>query len=365
LALRESEQRYRRIIETTSEGVWLVDEAARTTFVNTRMASLLGADAKALHGKSMFDFIHDESLADAKGILARRETGSASHAEVHLIGGDYREVWAQLEVTPIFDASNRYEGALVMVTDITHRKRLEDQLRQSQKLEAIGSLAGGVAHDFNNLLAVIASYAELLSQAITDQRLLEDLHEIQGATVRAAGLTKQLLAFSRKQVLKPTILDLNQLVKEMESMLARVIGNNVVLTSRLGSGIGPVKVDRGQVDQVLMNLVVNARDAMPNGGKVNIETFHVAPGAVVDGMTAMPGPCAAVRVTDTGTGMDAETQARLFEPFFTTKEPGKGTGLGLATVHGIVKQSGGQIAVTSAPGRGTAFTIYFPTVESS
>jgi two-component system cell cycle sensor histidine kinase/response regulator CckA len=361
-ALRESEQRYRRIIETTNEGVWLLDEASCTTFVNARMAALLGLDASQVLGKSIFDFIHEESQADVESALERRVAGTASHAEIRLLRKSAPDVWALFDATPIVEDDDRHGGTLVMAIDITERKRLEDQLRQSQKLEAIGSLAGGVAHDFNNLLSVIASYAELLTQSITDQTALEDLREIQGATERAAALTKQLLAFSRKQVLMPTVLDLNKLVTEMESMLTRVISKEIELTSRLGSNIGRVKVDRGQVDQVLLNLVVNARDAMPKGGKVTIETLDVVLGKRVDGVDVTPGRYAALRVTDTGTGMDGETQTRLFEPFFTTKEPGKGTGLGLATVHGIVKQSGGHIAVTSALGRGTTFTIYLPTV---
>jgi PAS domain S-box-containing protein len=365
LALRESERRYRRIIETTNEGVWLLDETSCTTFVNARMASLLGLDASQVLGKSVLDFIHDDSQAEVEGALGRRVAGSASHAEIRLLRKGSPELWALLDATPIFDGDDRYDGTLVMVIDITERKRLEDQLRQSQKLEAIGSLAGGVAHDFNNLLSVIASYAELLTQSVTDATALEDLREIQGATERAAGLTKQLLDFSRKQVLMPTVLDLNRLVTEMENMLGRVISKDIQLKSRLGPNVGRVKVDRGQVDQVLMNLVVNARDAMPNGGKVTIETLDVVLGENVDGVAVTPGRYAVLRVSDTGTGMDAETQARLFEPFFTTKETGKGTGLGLATVHGIVKQSGGQITVTSALGRGTSFTIYLPTVADA
>jgi PAS domain S-box-containing protein len=365
LALRESERRYRRIIETTNEGVWLLDETSCTTFVNARMASLLGLDPSQVLGKSILDFIHDDSQAEVEGTLGRRVAGTASHAEIRLLCKSSPDLWALLDATPIFDGDDRYEGTLVMAIDITERKRLEDQLRQSQKLEAIGSLAGGVAHDFNNLLSVIASYAELLTQSVTDETALDDLREIRGATERAAGLTKQLLAFSRQQVLMPTVLDLNRLVTEMENMLGRVISKDIQLKSRLGSNVGRVKVDRGQVDQVLMNLVVNARDAMPNGGKVTIETLDVVLGESVDGLAVTPGRYAVLRVSDTGTGMDAETQARLFEPFFTTKEPGKGTGLGLATVHGIVKQSGGQITVTSALGRGTSFTIYLPTVEDA
>jgi signal transduction histidine kinase len=242
------------------------------------------------------------------------------------------------------------------------RKVLEDRLLQAQKLEAIGSLAGGVAHDFNNLLGIITSYAELLEQAITDKDMLDDLREIQNAAERAAALTKQLLAFSRKQVLNPVVVCPNQLVVEIEKLLGRVIGRGVRVKSRLGDDVGDVKVDRGQLDQVLINLVVNARDAMPHGGTVTIETANVELDDTLDGIPIVPGSFIAISVIDTGTGMAPQTQARLFEPFFTTKEPGKGTGLGLATVHGIVKQSGGYVAVRSTPGEGTTFTVYLPRV---
>jgi PAS domain S-box-containing protein len=361
-ALRESEQRYRNIIETTNEGIWIIDGVSRTTFLNARMASLLGFEADDLLGKSILDFVHDESRADAEKMLERREPGPAAQTEVRLGRRDGSDVWALVDATPTFDVDGRYNGALVMAMDVTQRKRLEDRLRQSQKLEAIGSLAGGVAHDFNNLLSIISTYTELLAQSITDESLLEDLHEIQGATERAAGLTRQLLAFSRKQVLKPVVLDPNELVTAMQKLLARAIGKGVTVRSRLLTGLARVKVDRGQLDQVLMNLVVNARDAMPNGGSIVIETVNVVLGDNLDGMPVTPGPYVALSVIDGGTGMDKETQARLFEPFFTTKEPGKGTGLGLATVHGIVKQSGGFITVKSTPGQGTTFTVHLPTV---
>jgi signal transduction histidine kinase len=190
--------------------------------------------------------------------------------------------------------------------------------------------------------------------------MLDDLREIQRAAERAAGLTKQLLAFSRKQVLNPVAICPNDLVLEIEKLLGRVIGNGVKVQSRLGADVGEVRVDHGQIDQVLINLVVNARDAMPGGGTVTIETSNVVLDDSLDGIPVRPGPFVAISVTDTGTGMDAETQARLFEPFFTTKGPGKGTGLGLATVHGIVKQSGGYVSVRSAPGEGTTFVVYLP-----
>jgi PAS domain S-box-containing protein len=359
LALRESEQRYRRIIETTNEGVWMIDDGLLTTFVNARMASHLGHDEDELLGRSIFEFIHDDSRADAERMFAKRAPGP-EHAEIRFGRQDGSDLWALVDSTPIFDIDGRHEGALVMVMDVTQRKRLEERLRQSQKLEAIGSLAGGVAHDFNNLLAIISSYAELMEQNILDEALLDDLHEIRAAAARAAGLTDQLLAFSRKQILNPVVVDPNELVLDMQKMLGRVLGNGVLLRSRLCTEVRRMTVDRLQADQVLMNLIVNARDAMPQGGMITMETANAFLGEFLDEMPVVPGEYVALSVSDTGTGMDRETQARLFEPFFTTKPPGKGTGLGLATVHGIVKQSGGVISVKSVLGQGTTFTVYLP-----
>jgi nitrogen-specific signal transduction histidine kinase/CheY-like chemotaxis protein len=247
--------------------------------------------------------------------------------------------------------------------DLTARKNLEAELRQSQKLEAIGSLAGGVAHDFNNILTVIVGYSEMmLAEPELPGMLRSDLREVRLAADRAATLTRQLLAFSRKQVLHPTVLSVNEAVGEMHGMLSRIIREDVRLETRLGAEVHPILVDRGQLEQVIMNLAVNARDAMPQGGTLVIETANVeldaAYGALHAG--AAPGPHVVLSVTDTGTGMDAVTRQRLFEPFFTTKGAGHGTGLGLSTVYGIVQQSGGSIYVYSEPGRGTTFKIYFP-----
>jgi two-component system cell cycle sensor histidine kinase/response regulator CckA len=249
------------------------------------------------------------------------------------------------------------------IRDITERKSLEDQFRQSQKMEGIGRLAGGIAHDFNNLLTAILGYAELMkAQLPDDEDLRSSLHEIHTAGERAAALTRQLLAFSRKQLLQPRILDLNAVVSEVERLLRRLIGEDVELTTRLDHNLGSVKADPGQLEQVIMNLAVNARDAMPDGGTLMIETVN----AVLDSSFvranpgARSGEYAVLIITDTGTGMNEEVRSHIFEPFFTTKEQGKGTGLGLATAYGIVKQSDGYITVDSEPGRGTTFRMYFP-----
>jgi nitrogen-specific signal transduction histidine kinase/CheY-like chemotaxis protein len=249
--------------------------------------------------------------------------------------------------------------------EVTDRKRLEEQLRQAQKMEAVGQLAGGVAHDFNNLLGVITGYGELLARDLgPDHPARRRVEQIRKAADRAVGLTRQLLAFSRKQVLEPKVLDLSAVVADLESMLRRLIGENVHIVTVFGQGLGRVKADPGQIEQVIVNLAVNARDAMPGGGKLIIETADVEidESYVRNHRYVEPGPFVMLAVSDTGQGMDPDILSRVFEPFFTTKEEGRGTGLGLSTVYGIVKQSGGHITVYSEPGRGTTFKVYLPRV---
>ena len=273
----------------------------------------------------------------------------------------------QLSVRASRDAQGQVEYYEAFVRDITGQRQLEAQLAQAQKMEAIGRLAGGVAHDFNNLLTVILSYSDLLLEDLPqDAATRDDIEQIRKAAQGASALTRQLLAFSRQQVLQPKIVDLNAAITGIEKLLARVLREDIQLRCALAPDAGTVKVDPGQLEQVLMNLAVNARDAMPNGGRLTIETANVDLDEtyVQAHPVAAPGRYVMLAVTDTGVGMDAVTQARIFEPFFTTKDAGKGTGLGLATVQGIVQQSGGFIWVYSEPNHGTCFKVYLPRLDA-
>jgi PAS domain S-box-containing protein len=276
--------------------------------------------------------------------------------------------WNSLTISPVFDAHGQITNFVGVQTDVTERRRLEEQFRQAQKMEAIGQLAGGVAHDFNNLLTVINGYSDmLLEQLAVEDPLHNIVAEIHKAGDRAATLTRQLLTVSRQQVLEPKIINLNAILADTERMLQRLIGEHVVLETRLGSALEAIKADPGQIEQILINLAVNARDAMPHGGQLTISTSSV----MLDKdycrqhHDLQAGSYVLLEVRDTGIGMNEATRSRIFEPFFTTKAVGKGTGLGLPTVHGIIKQSRGHIAVDTAPGQGTTFRVYFPRVQPS
>jgi len=358
-ALQQSEEKYRRMVETAAEGVWIFDDLLHTTFVNSRMAAMLGLKPDDMIGRPVSDFMPAEEAGNQLVHFAPVDSIERS-ATLRLKKLDGKTVWAILSSSPMLDQNGRRTGTLAMLTDITERKELEDQLRQTQKLEAIGRFAGGVAHDFNNILTVISGHSQLLLRRLDPGNpARSQVEKISAASEQAAGLTKQLLSFSRRRPVEKRQLDLNTSVSNFEKLCGPILGESVELTLRLDEQPVMVEADAGQIDQVLMNLVVNARDAMPRGGELTIDTATVTrmetgghPG----------GRFAVLSVTDTGCGMDDATQARIFEPFFTTKEEGKGTGLGLSTVHGIVSQHGGWIDVTSQPGHGTSFGIYLPAI---
>jgi PAS domain S-box-containing protein len=360
-ALREREERSRLLMEAAFDGVVVtVDGVIREA--NRGMTDLLGYPLDELLGRPITDFIPPELHVE----VARRVRDA--------VEGRYEfEVRRKDGRTTLLEATTKNlpiggrPGRISAVRDITSLRSLEQQLRQAQKMEAVGRLAGGVAHDFNNLLTAIFGYAELLGEELgADHPGREDLKEIRTAATRASALTRQLLAFSRQQVLQPVVLNLNDVVENVEKMLHRLLGEDVELAAHLARDAGNVKADAGQIEQVIMNLAVNARDAMPTGGKLTIETANAEldAGYAEQHQPVVPGRYVMLAVSDTGVGMNEATKGKVFEPFFTTKEAGKGTGLGLATVYGIVKQSGGYIWLYSEPGKGTTFKIYLPRVDA-
>jgi two-component system cell cycle sensor histidine kinase/response regulator CckA len=365
---RDSEERLRTVFEAAPIGMIVRDLDGSILSTNPAFEQMLGYTQAELEELAFTTLVRAESDEEAardldRELLAGTRTGY--EREQRFVAKDGREVWGRVEVTLVRDAGRRPQFVLAMVQDVTQHKQLEDQLRQAQKMEAIGRLAGGVAHDFNNLLTAISGYANLVLDRLheRDSDLVEDVREIDKAAQRAHSLTRQLLAFSRKQLLQPQVLSLNDVVGDMDTMLRRLIGENIEVMTVYGSGLGRVKADPGQLQQVIVNLVVNARDEMPDGGTLSIETANAvvtAAEAARRGGELQPGSFVTLTIRDTGRGMDADTKARLFEPFFTRKDVGKGTGLGLATVYGIVKQSDGFIDVESEPGKGAAFTIYLP-----
>jgi PAS domain S-box-containing protein len=365
--VRDSEARFRTMFGAAPIGMIVRDLDGRILSANPAIETMLGYAESDLEGLDYSRLVPAEEAARVRELHDELVHGAMPgyEREQRFVAVDGREVWSRVNVTLVRDAGRRPQFVLAMVQDVTQHKLLEDQLRQAQKMEAIGRLAGGVAHDFNNILTAISGYANIALERVRgrEHELEEDVREIEKAARRAHSLTKQLLAFSRKQVLQPQILDLNEVVRDMEGMLGRLIGNDIEVASAYDPGLARVKADPGQLHQVIVNLVVNARDEMPNGGRLVLETSNAAGArAGAEGGGPEPGSFVALRISDTGRGMDAETKSRLFEPFFTTKGVGKGTGLGLATVYGIVKQSGGFIDVESEPGEGATFTVYLPAV---
>jgi PAS domain S-box-containing protein len=356
------------LLESAAQAILSVNRHGRIVLANARTEDMFGYSRRELLGETIEALLpqgargahtahRDEYFANPRirpmGIgmeLAGRRKGGAEFP---------------VEVSLSYIATDEGPFAIAFVTDITQRKRLEEQLLHAQKMEAVGRLAGGVAHDFNNLLTIISGYDRMLLDGLSPLDPLRGYaEEVAKAAERAAALTTQLLAFSRRQVMLPRVIDINELLHTAERMLRRLIGEDIDLALSLAAGAGNIKADPGQVEQIVFNLAINARDAMPGGGKLTIETAvtHLDENYARIHLGVQPGDYVMIAVSDTGHGMDAETRRRIFEPFFTTKEKGKGTGLGLATVYGTVKQSGGDIWVYSEPGQGTTFKIYFPRV---
>jgi PAS domain S-box-containing protein len=365
LARHESEERYRSLVETSPDSIVLTDLDGTIVLCNQQSAQLYGYErVDELHGRSAFALVAPEDLERMRGLLPSLvEQGSIRSAEYTLLRRDGTRFPAEVSASLITDAAGQPTACVGVVRDITERKRLESQFLHAQKMESIGRLAGGIAHDFNNLLTVITGYSQLaLEQLSTGADVRDDLEEIQKAADRATSLTRQLLAFARRQIIEPRVLNLNDLIIDIDKLLRRLIGADIDLVTLPAADLGSVKVDPGQIEQVLVNLAINARDAMPNGGKLTIGTANVTLDQEYtrQHLGVKPGRYVLLAVSDTGVGMDAEVKRRLFEPFFTTKGPGKGTGLGLATCYGIITQHSGHIWVYSEPNHGTTFKVYLP-----
>ncbi len=372
LLLRQSREDLATTLDCMADAVIATDRGGLVTRINPAAREMIGWGEEEARGRPLDEMVRfvdqrtGEPLSDPvrQTLGGQRRIGAAG--ETRLVGRGGATLPVAASAAPLRDADGTVRGVVLVLKNMKVEHELTLMLQQSQKMEAIGQLAGGVAHDFNNLLTVIAAHGDmLLGEIPATDPIRGDVEEIRSAADRAASLTRQLLAFSRKQVLQPEVVALDAVVEGMEPLLRRLIGEHIELVTDLKPGLVPVLVDPGQVEQVVMNLALNARDAMPDGGTLIIESANVElddeyarshPGALI-------GPHAMIAVTDTGAGMDAATRARIFEPFFTTKETGKGTGLGLAMVYGIVKQSGGDIWVYSEPGRGTTLKIYFPRAD--
>jgi PAS domain S-box-containing protein len=366
-ALRETSQTLRTLIEASPVAIMSLNLAGRVTLWNRAAERMFGWSDREVLGQPL-PTVPEDKRTEFAAAVARNRRGEATIYETQRKRKDGSLVNVLTSTAAILDTEGRVAATMAIIVDVTEQKQLEEQLRQAVKMEGIGRLAGGITHDFNNLLTVIAGRIYLLmSQLPAGHAMREDLQLIEQTGERAAALTKQLLAFSRKQILAPVVLDLNDVLTSMKQLLERVLGEDIDLIIDLEPPLGRVLADESQLEQVILNLAVNARDAMPDGGQLVLETSNVE----VDDTYLRPhvelrrGSYVALAVTDSGIGMPAETLARIFEPFFTTKEAGRGTGLGLATAYGIVKQSNGHITVYSEPGHGTTFRVYLPKAEDN
>ncbi len=367
-ALNSSEERYRRLVEISPDMIVVCTDGL-TTFVNEAGKKVLRtATADELENRPITKLVHPSSVERMEKVLEECAVNGkpVPFVEMQLRAADGETIDVETAAVPFDDRGTQH--IQLVIRDVTERKQVNERAKQSQRMEAVGQLAGGVAHDFNNVLTTIRGYSELILESVSPgDPMRDDLKEISFATARAASLTRQLLAFSRRQVLEPRPLALNKVVTEMERMLNRIIGEDIALVTALDDNLSTVKVDLSQIEQVIMNLAVNARDAMENGGKLTVRTMNITlteNDVVRKQLDLGGGDYVVMEVSDTGMGMSPKTMFRIFEPFYTTKPKDKGTGLGLSTVYGIVKQSGGDISVTSKEGMGTCFRVFLPTAEN-
>ena len=368
-ARAEAEAKYRMLVEHVNAITYIAEIGihGKWFYVSPQVEAILGytPDEWLATAESWDAHVHPDDLPAVIAAEEQSQRGLPFQAEFRIRRKDGREVWLS-DTAVIVQGSDSHPVMEGILVDITERKALETQLQQSRKMEAVGRLAGGIAHDFNNLLTIVTGYTELaLNRPQLPGEVRGDIERIENASGRAAALVRQLLAFSRKQVLQPKILDLNKIVLNLDALLRRLMDERIEMVTRVKDTLGKVKADPAQIEQVIMNLVVNARDAMPDGGRLVVETSNadLDAGYAVDHVSVKPGRYVMLAVSDTGVGMDKETVGHIFEPFFTTKESGRGTGLGLSTVYGIVKQSGGYVWVYSEPGKGSTFKVYLPRVD--
>ncbi len=365
-----SEARLAGILGSATDAIVSFDDEQRIIYSNAAADRLLCAEGEKLEGQSVLDFVparsaqsFEESMISARR-AAHSRVPSPEIRDTTLTRRDATEI--PVELSMAYTRSGREGIFTAILRDVSRQRQLEAEFRQAQKMEAVGRLAGGIAHDFNNLLTVIGASSDFLMYDLkgSPTEIVQDIHEIKRAADRAASLTRQLLAFSRRQLVQPQLLDINAVVAEMETMLQRLIGEDVSLNTQFADDVGVIRLDRGQLEQIVVNLVVNARDAMPGGGVVRVRTSNERVDSSHEASRgSVAGEFVTLAVSDTGIGMDDETRARIFEPFFTTKEQGRGTGLGLSTVYGIVKQFGGDIVVSSQVEVGTEFKLYFPRID--
>jgi two-component system cell cycle sensor histidine kinase/response regulator CckA len=356
-------ERLRTIFDGMFDGVWLIGSDGRTTYVNEAMAGLLGTTTDSMHGHPITEYLSEEFLATAEGMIGRQPVSSAERVDMRFLRADGADLWTLVAASPIVNADGSYVGSMLNVSDVTGKRAAQNQAMQNQKLEAIGAFAAGISHDFNNLLTSIRGYTELAHAELPEGTIRADLDQVIASADRAQAITGRLLAFTRGQALQPVVVDPGRILLDMLPMLRSLLSEDIEVVLDVEPGRTWVRIDPVALDQVLVNLAVNAEDAMPDGGTLTIAMDLVdgRPQEALGGGEARPASVR-IQVTDSGAGMDETTLTRLFDPFFTTKDLGKGTGLGLSTVYGLIGQSGGTVNVESAVGQGSSFTILLPRV---